>query len=69
MSDLKPIATDELVNIFLRNTEYATLDELKEATVKKSWSGCTRHSPTEPSPSPSWTGLMDRDITASTSQR
>src|SRR5690554_418598 len=35
MSDLKPIATDDLVNIFLRNTEYATLDELKEATDKK----------------------------------
>ena len=34
MSDLKPIATDELVNIFLRNTEYATLGELNEATDK-----------------------------------
>ncbi len=35
MSDLKPIVTDDLVDIFLRNTEYATLDELKEATDKK----------------------------------
>lgn len=69
MSDLKPIVTDDLVDIFLRNTEYATLDELKEATDKNHGVDAQDIPRQNKSPSPSWTGLMDRDITASTSQR